>query len=119
MLKKTYTLGLLSIAALGMIALPAQADTAVVQQSTQDLYIDGEDNRGAQVSDQINMHRRVNSGDRRSSTGVVQDVYQGATVVGEGNDAYQGNSQINVTDDIIRPRHRGRQQGQIRIHQDD
>ena len=118
MLKKTYTLGLLSIAALGMISLPVQADTAVVQQSTQDLYISGEDNSGVQVSEQINMHRRVNAGNRRSSTGVVQDVYQGATVIGEDNDAYQGNSQINITDDVIRPRHTGRQQGQIRIYQD-
>ena len=119
MLKKTYTLGLLSIAALGVISLPVQADTAVVQQSTQDLYISGEDNTATQVSEQINMHRRVNSGDRRSSTGVVQDVYQGATVIGEDNDAYQGNSQINVTDDINHLRHRGRQRGQIHIQHDD
>ena len=95
MLKKTYTLGLLNIAALGMISLPAQADTAIVQQSTQDLYINGEDNSADQVSEQINLHRRVNADDRRSSTGVIQDVYQGATVIGEDNDAYQGNHQIN------------------------
>ena len=95
MLKKTYTLGLLSIVALGMISLPAQADTAVVQQSTQDLYISGEDNSAMQMSEQINLHQRVNTGGRRSSTGIVQDVYQGATVLGEDNDAYQGNHQIN------------------------
>ncbi|MCG8362153.1 MAG: hypothetical protein MJA27_02325 [Pseudanabaenales cyanobacterium] len=119
MLKRTYTLGLLSIAALGMISLPAQADTAVVQQSTQDLYIYGEGNSGAQVSEQINIHRRVNSGSRQSNTGVVHDVYQGASVIGEENNAYQGNSQINITEETTRPRHRGRQQGQIRIHHND
>lgn len=119
MLKRTYTLGLLGIAALGMISLPAQADTAVVQQSTQDLYIYGEGNSGAQVSEQINMHHRVNSGSQRSSTGIVQDVYQGASVIGEDNNAYQGNSQINITEEMTRPRHRGRQQGQIRIHHND
>ena len=115
MLKKTCTLGLLSIAALGLIPLPAQADTAVVQQSTQDLYIEGEDNSGTQMSEQINIHQRVNAGSRRSSTGVVQDVYQGASVIGEDNDAYQDNSQINVTDEINRTRHSGSQRSRIRI----
>ena len=95
MLKKTCTWGLLSIAALTLISLPAQADTAVVQQSTQDLYIYGEDNDADQVSEQINIHQRVNAGRRHSSTGVVQDVYQGASVIGEDNDAYQENRQIN------------------------
>ena len=115
MLKKTYTLGLLMLAALGMVSLPVQADTAVVLQSTQDLYIYGEGNSGTQVSEQINMHRRVTTGGRHANTGVVQDVYQGASVIGEDNDAYQGNSQINVTEEINRPRHSGRHRGQIRI----
>ena len=119
MLKQTYTLCLLSLAALGMISLPAQADTAVVQQSTQDLYIYGEDNSGTQVSEQIHIHRRVDSSGRRSNTGVVQDVYQGASVIGEDNDAYQDNSQINVTEEINRPRHSGRHRGQIRIRNND
>ena len=113
MLKKTYTLALLGITALGLVSLPAQADTAVVQQSTQELYIEGAGNEGAQVSEQINIHHRVNS-DRRSSTGVVQDVYQGASVVGEDNGAYQINSQINITEEVNHPRHSGRRQGRIR-----
>ncbi len=108
-------MGLFTLAALGMVSLPALADTAVVQQSTQDLYIYGEDNNGTQVSEQINMHHRVNTGGRHSNTGVVQDVYQGASVIGEDNDAYQGNSQINITEEINRPRHSDRQQGRIRV----
>ena len=119
MLKKTYTLGLLSLAALGLISLSAQADTAVVQQSTQDLYIYGEGNSGIQTSEQINIHRRVNSGRRNSDTGIVQDVYQGATVIGEDNDAYQDNSQINVTEEINRTHHRGRQRSRIHIRNTD
>ncbi|MDJ0703338.1 MAG: hypothetical protein QNJ46_08665 [Leptolyngbyaceae cyanobacterium MO_188.B28] len=115
MLKQTYTLGLLSLAALGLVSLPAQADTAVVQQSTQDLYIYGEGNSGTQVSEQINIHQRVNTHGRRSNTGIVQDVYQGATVVGEDNDAYQGNSQINVTEEVNRTHNRRHHRGQIRI----
>ena len=114
MFKKTYTLALLGVAALGLVSLPAQADTAVVQQSTQELYIEGAGNEGAQVSEQLSIHHRVNAGRRRSSTGVVQDVYQGASVVGEDNEAYQVNSQINITEEINHPRHSGRRHGRIR-----
>ncbi|MDJ0703337.1 MAG: hypothetical protein QNJ46_08660 [Leptolyngbyaceae cyanobacterium MO_188.B28] len=112
MLKKIHTLSLLGIATFGLVALPAQADTAVVQQSTQELYIEGAGNEGAQVSEQINIHQRVNTGRRQSNTGIVQDVYQGASVVGEDNGAYQVNSQINITEEI-NPRH-NRRRGRIR-----
>ena len=95
MLNKAFALGLLSIAALGVISLPAQADTAVIQEATQDLYIDGWDNDADQVSEQRSSHRSDDADRSRSSIGVVQDAYQGATVYGEDNDAYQENRQIN------------------------
>ena len=49
---------------------------------------------------------------------IVQDVYQGATVIGEDNDAYQDNSQVNVTEEVNRTHHRGRQRSRIRIRHD-
>ena len=118
MLKKAWTLGLLSIAALGMFSMSANADTAVVQQSTQDLYIEGEDNVGVQSSEQINIHRHHGGRGGRTSTGIVQDSYQGASVIGEYNEAYQENSQINVTERGRRTRHNGHQRGRIHIEQD-
>ncbi|PSN19096.1 hypothetical protein C7271_09025 [filamentous cyanobacterium CCP5] len=95
MLSKLSTFGILGLITLGVSALPVKADTAVVQQSTQDLYIEGEGNAAVQDSQQINSIRtRVES--RRGSTGIVQDQYQGATVVGEDNAAIQQSSQVNV-----------------------
>lgn len=94
MLKKTFALGLLSFAALGFVSVPAQADTAVVQTSTQDTYIEGAYNGSGQMSDQINIHR--SKGKKRGSTGVVQDVYQRTTVLGNDNRAIQSGRQVNV-----------------------
>jgi hypothetical protein len=95
MSKKVLASGLFVIAALGFNPIPVKADTAVIQSTTQDTYINGEYNSATQTSEQININR--SRGRNRGSTGIVQDVYQGSTVVGEGNDAYQRNSQINVT----------------------
>lgn len=96
MLKRAYILGLLSFTSLGMISLPALADTAVIQRNTQDLYIEGQRNTAVQDSQQINIHRQTNVRHRGANVGVVQDTYQGATVVGKDNTAYQGSTQINI-----------------------
>jgi hypothetical protein len=86
--------------AVGLSAFPANADTAVVQQTTQDMYIEGSGNATVQSSQQVNSIRtRAESRHRHGdngSTGVVQDVYQGGTVVGDDNVAIQENSQVNV-----------------------
>ncbi|NEP16091.1 MAG: hypothetical protein F6J97_04210 [Leptolyngbya sp. SIO4C1] len=108
MLKRIYALGLVSVAAMGAIALPAQADTAVIQRSTSDIYVEGEDNVGVQSTTQVNHTRRVNV--RRGSAATVQDAYNGATILGEDNEVYQEQTQVNVTEEVNRrPRaHRGR-----------
>ncbi|UZQ54302.1 hypothetical protein OOK60_17775 [Trichothermofontia sichuanensis B231] len=123
MLKRAYALGLLSLTSVGMIALPALADTAVIQRNTQDLYIEGQRNTAVQDSQQININRRTNVRHQEGNVGVVQDTYQGATVVGKDNAAYQGSTQINVNDerrglDGKKPRPgRGHGRGGISIEQ--
>ena len=116
MLKNLSILGLLSAATLGMVAMPASADTAVVQQSTQDILIEGDGNRTIQSTQQMNQIRRDRAGAaRRDNSGVVQDVYQGGTVIGDDNRAYQENTQINVIEERNRPSHRnGRGRGPSR-----
>ncbi|MGF1566844.1 MAG: hypothetical protein ACFCVD_02015 [Nodosilinea sp.] len=90
------------------MAMPASADTAIVQQGTQDIYIQGDGNAAVQSSQQINRVYRDRAGSRVDSTGVVQDIYQGGTVAGEGNGVYQESSQINVIQERTRPSHNGR-----------
>jgi hypothetical protein len=111
MLKHISTLGLLGVAALGFVAMPASADTAVVQQGTQDIYIQGDGNAAVQSSQQINRIYRDRAGRPTPSTGVVQDIYQGGTVVGEGNGVYQESSQVNVVQERVRPNQANRGRG--------
>ncbi|QQE63455.1 hypothetical protein GFS31_01200 [Leptolyngbya sp. BL0902] len=121
MLKNVSILGLLSAATLGVVALPASADTAVIQQGTQDVFIQGDDNSAVQRSQQIN---RIEVNRERSSrgagnTGIVQDIYQGGTIVGDDNEAYQESNQINVIQDRSRPSQsqgRGRS-GRVEVRQ--
>ncbi len=110
MLKHISTLGLLGFAALGFVAMPASADTAVVQQGTQDIYIQGDGNATVQRSQQVNRIETRGSNSRQS-TGIVQDIYQTGTVVGDDNAAYQESNQVNIIREQGRPDNRGRAQG--------
>jgi hypothetical protein len=111
MLKHISVLGLLGFAALGFVAMPANADTAVVQQGTQDIYIQGDGNAAVQSSQQVNRIERRGQASRRDSTGIVQDMYQTGTVLGDGNAVYQESSQVNVIREQTRPQSRGRGRG--------
>ena len=110
MLKHISILGLLGVATLGAVAMPAQADTAVVQQTTQDMYIDGNGNATVQRSQQINHIEHRGRARRSDSTGIVQDALQTGTVFGDGNAAYQENNQVNVIQERTRPNNHGRRQ---------
>ncbi|HIK45881.1 MAG TPA: hypothetical protein IGR64_13510 [Leptolyngbyaceae cyanobacterium M65_K2018_010] len=103
MFKHISVLGLLSVVGFGAVALPASADTAVVQQGTQDIYIQGDGNAAIQSSQQINRIQRSRTTQQVDSTGIVQDIYQGGTIVGEGNGVYQESSQVNVIQERVRP----------------
>jgi hypothetical protein len=102
MLKQASVLGLCGATLVGMMALPAQADdiaieptgdTATVQTTTSEFYIEGIGNKGMQSTTQINHTQRG----RGSSTATVQDAYTGATILGKENTVYQEQTQINMT----------------------
>jgi hypothetical protein len=105
MLKQSFALGIVGIITL-VTATPVKADTATVQSTTQETYINGEYNSSTQMSDQTSMQRRGGGSDD-SSTGIVQDTYQGSSVSGYGNDADQRSSQVNVMEEIQKRPRRG------------
>lgn len=116
MFSKISVLGALGVMAVGISALPVQADTAVVQQTTQDMIIDGDGNAAVQSSQQINSIR-TRVGQPEGATGVVQDVYQGGYVIGDDNAAIQENSQINVIEERRNNRARGERRSRITVEQ--
>lgn len=113
MLKHISTLGLLSVAAFGFAAMPATADTAVVQQGTQDIYIQGDGNGAVQRSQQYNEIRTDRPAGRTTggNTGIVQDIYQGGTVVGDDNGVYQESNQVNIIQERVRSNNNDRGRG--------
>lgn len=103
MLRKTVMLSLLSSPLLGVISLPAQADNATVQTSTQQVVINGNNNQVIQVINQTNIidhpgrgNRRRNGGGNRNNRATVQDAYQGASVNGGDNRIIQQSNQETV-----------------------
>ena len=119
MLSKISVFGVLGMLVVGVSALPANADTAVVQQTTQDMIIDGNGNAAVQSSEQIQRIRVRGGrpGRATEATGVVQDVYQGGYVVGDDNAVIQENTQISDIEER-RGRARGRGRGRQRIEID-
>ncbi|NCJ08156.1 hypothetical protein GS597_16905 [Synechococcales cyanobacterium C] len=91
MFKQMLTLGLLSGAALGFVALPAAADTAVIQSSQQDVIIDGRGNSSRQSTSQSSTYRSSGSG--RDSSAVVQDAVQFGEIYGVDNSSRQDTRQ--------------------------
>lgn len=95
----------LGAVAIGMVAAPALANTAVEQVGTQSATINGDNNQVIQTINQVNithpgLGRGLSNNARRVSTSTsdsatVQDAYQGATINGSGNVVYQESTQIN------------------------
>ena len=110
MVSKRFSLGVLGVLALGFSALPVGAETAVVQQTTQDVIIQGENNTVIQNSEQVNRVRTRAGSRGDDAAGVVQDAWQVGDVYGDGNDVYQENSQINVIE-----RHNTRSRSSSRV----
>jgi hypothetical protein len=113
MLKKVCTLSCLSFAALGLISLPAQADTAVIQSTTNEAYVGGTNNRASQVSEQYNRIGTRGKKDNPNDTGIIQEAYQGVQVDGEGNQVEQRSQQRNIIQN--QP---GKNRRQMRIEQE-
>ena len=98
MLSKISALGALGVLALGVAALPVQADTATVQESTQQTIITGDNNDIDQhVRQESRIRTRVNSSSSSgSSIGTVQDGRQITDVFGDDNEVDQDTDQYNV-----------------------
>lgn len=111
MFKQTLVLSLLSIATVGGVSLPAMADDAVVQTSTQSTYVEGRNNESYQFNEQRNSISRTRArrdtldSESGRNTGVIQDSFQDSVVLGEGNRSYQEGRQVNEMK--TRPARRG------------
>lgn len=98
--KTSGSIGLLTIAVVGIFSLPAQAggyrtsgDSAVIQSSEQRAVITGDSNNVQQNSSQTHIERgRPGYGNQ----GVVQEQVQDADVYGRHNQVRQTNRQTSV-----------------------
>lgn len=103
---KQIILALLTVSTIGVVANPAQADNALIQESIQESVVTGQDNISVQNSNQSNRQRteyrdrysRYNSGrgsEAGGSTGIVQRSDQFCDQVGEFNSCIQDAQQSN------------------------
>ena len=93
---KKIILGLLAISAFGIVALPARADNAVIQESIQESINTGNGNTSIQNSSQrTSINRRSRRGNRRDeySSGVVQTNKQMCDQYGDENLCLQNSEQ--------------------------
>ncbi len=94
---------LLAIATVGLTPISAKADTAVIQESTQESYTTGEGNVSVQNSSQVNRQSTYHRGrygyytDKDDSTGIVQRSSQYCDQYGESNVCVQNGEQRNTT----------------------
>lgn len=101
MLRKTGMFSLLSATLLGIVSLPAQANNATVQTSTQQAVINGNNNQVIQVINQTNVINHSGRGNQRrngerNNRATVQDAYQGVSVHGSNNRVRQESNQVNA-----------------------
>jgi len=94
---KISILGVLSTALLGVAPLPTWANTATVQNASQQATVTGDNNQVIQVINQVNVNHPGQGNLKRAlnNTGTVQDAAQGATVNGQDNQAIQTTTQVN------------------------
>lgn len=114
MLKKFFAFGVLGAATFGLLALPAQADTAVIQESDNYTIIDGTNNSVQQSASQESRTRTTSSlrHKSRSNNAVIQESVGTAEVYGRGNEVYQEQTQTSVIEEVEEQRsRRGRGRG--------
>lgn len=97
MLTRIGVLGVLGTAMLGAVPLPTWANTATVQNASQQATITGDHNQVIQVINQVNINQPGQGNLKRAlnTVGTVQDAAQAATVNGQANQAIQMTTQIN------------------------
>lgn len=97
---------LIGFVVLSVVAFPAAADTATEQVGVQEAIINGDNNQVTQVINQITVEHPGRG--RGLTNRYTQDVHQGATVDGSGNDVHQESTQVNHSES----NHPGRRVGQ-------
>ena len=108
---------LLAVSTIGMVASPAKADDALIQESVQESVVTGADNVSVQNSNQTNQqyseyrdrYRNYNYDQygKQGNTGIVQRSDQYCDQVGEYNTCVQDAQQVNSshTRRVRRSRH--------------
>ncbi|HEY9873155.1 MAG TPA: hypothetical protein V6D12_06950 [Candidatus Obscuribacterales bacterium] len=79
---KNLIIGLLTVAAIGAVSMPARSDDANIQEIDQQSIITGNENDSMQSCDQINSATDVND---PSSSGSVQRCRQVSDIMGDRN----------------------------------
>ncbi|WP_448561140.1 hypothetical protein [Trichothermofontia sp.] len=118
MLTKIGVLGVFSTAMVGMAPLPTWANTATVQNASQQATVTGDNNQVIQVISQVNVNHPGQGNLKRALnyTGTVQDAAQGAMITGQGNQAIQNTTQFNQHSQVINTP-RGVPRGRVTIAQ--
>ena len=91
---KFWMIGLLAVTTIGAFSLPSRADEVVIQESSQDVVVTGDDNFAGQYSNQESRQTRRGN---RDDSGVVQRNNQSSDILGDGNATEQQNNQSNVS----------------------
>ena len=96
---------LLAVSTIGMVASPAKADDAIIQESVQESIVTGADNVSVQNSNQTNRqyteyrdrygNYNTDQYGERGNTGIVQRSDQYCDQVGEYNTCVQDAQQVN------------------------
>lgn len=92
-------LTVLAVSTIGLTAIPAQADEALIQETVQESYTTGADNVSVQSSSQQNRQYSNTRGRYRdrNNVGIVQRSQQLCDQLGEGNACIQDAQQRNTS----------------------
>lgn len=97
---KKIALVVLAFSTLGLAAVPARADEALIQETVQESYTTGNDNVSVQSSSQQNRQYSSSRGRRvygnRNDVGIVQRSQQLCDQLGDGNACVQNARQRNT-----------------------
>ncbi|ARV58966.1 hypothetical protein BZZ01_10245 [Nostocales cyanobacterium HT-58-2] len=116
MLNKTFIVGILSVATLGIVSLPVQAEQTSTQGSNQTATITGNNNQINQYIIQVNVQKnRGNWKGKHQPSQPQQSSSQGATqsaeAVGDGNQINQDIQQVNDQQQNVHSGSHGRGRG--------
>ena len=98
---KKAIVAFLAFSTLGLAAIPARADEALIQETVQESYTTGHDNVSVQNSSQQNRQYSSTRGRRvygnRNDVGIVQRSQQLCDQLGDGNACVQDATQRNTS----------------------